>query len=292
MAAWSRIAWVAALCTIGLATGCERLLSIRDPVAGDGAPGDDGPLDGGLSRSSPILLSEVAVSPNNGEMIEIVNTSSEEVDLATYYLSDSASYFRLPVAASVDQTDFIVRFPDGTRLKGHGVMTIAIDMPAAFATVYGISPDFSVADQSMDRIAVNGTPRLTDTGEPIILFQWDRHSDLVRDVDIMVVGTPMPANVLVSKSGVSQDGPDLDKQSTAYAVESNLLQMASQQQAAAPGTGLSTKRLALEEGHEDHGSTGNGQSGDDETSEKILETWDTGSFTSPTPGDVPAALLR
>ena len=35
-------------------------------------------------------------------MIEIVNTSNQEVDLSTYYLSDSGNYFRLPVQASVD----------------------------------------------------------------------------------------------------------------------------------------------------------------------------------------------
>lgn len=290
---------MAALSTLGLATGCERLLSIQDPVAGDGGGSDPhdggGPIDGGLSESSPLLLSEVAVSPNGGEMIEIVNTSNAEVDLRTYYLSDSAGYFRLPVAASVDATDFIVRFPDGAKIKGHGVITVAIDMPSAFSAVYGPSPNFSVADQSMDRVAVNGTPRLTDTGEPIILFQWDRHSDLVRDVDIMVVGTPSAANVLVTKSGTSQDGPDADSLPSAYASEANLLLMTTQLQAAAPGTGLSTKRIALEDGHEDHNRTGNGQSGDDETSEKILETWDGGTsnpFTAPTPGDVPPALLR
>src|SRR5215510_5731666 len=95
------VACTIGLCTLGLSAGCERLLSIHDPVAGDGrGNGDDGgPSDGGLSPSSPILLSEVVLTPNAAEMIEIVNTSNQDVDLSTYYLSDSSNYFRLPVQA-------------------------------------------------------------------------------------------------------------------------------------------------------------------------------------------------
>jgi hypothetical protein len=292
-------------CALGLSlgafgtTGCERLLSIHDPVAGDGRSGDDAGddsmIDAGPPPSSPILLSEVVVSPSAGEMIEIVNTSNDVVDLSSYYLSDSGNYYRLPVAPLVDSTDFIVRFPSGTKIKAHGVLTIAIDLPANFATTYGASPDFSVADQSMDRIMVNGIARLTDGGEPIILFQWDGHSDLVRDVDIMMVGMPSSANALPSKSGMSQDGIDADTRPSSYATDLNSISVVAQQQPAAPGTGLSTKRIALEDGHEVHNGNGNGQAGDDETSEKILETWDgTGAmpFTAPTPGVVPMALLR
>ncbi|HMG23161.1 MAG TPA: hypothetical protein VK607_17615, partial [Kofleriaceae bacterium] len=82
------------VCTLGLAAGCERVLAIEDPVAGQG-PGSDGGSDGsgggdgGLPADSPLLLSEVAMTPNEAEMIEIVNTSNQAVDLSTYYLSDS-----------------------------------------------------------------------------------------------------------------------------------------------------------------------------------------------------------
>ena len=288
MQARPRVAWLAGLCTVGLATGCDRVWGIHDPIPGDGPAADTGsdggcPTTGGLPASSPILLSEAVLSPSVGEMIEIVNTSNDEVDLSTYYLSDSGNYHRLPFQASVDTTDFIVRFPDGTRIQGHGVMTIAIDAPASFAATYGVSPSFSVADQSMDRIMVNGTARLTDTGEPIILFQWDRCSDLLRDVDIMIVGNPSAANLLTNKSGVSQDGPDPDTQPSTYATD--MRSIASQ--ASAPGTGLSTKRVVLEGGHETHNGTGNGQSGDDETSEDTTQTWDgtaAKAFTAPDPG--------
>lgn len=297
MPARLRVTCTLGLWALGLATGCEGLLSIHNPVAGDGPAGDGSGTDsggcvvGGLPPSSPILLSEVVLSPSQGEMIEIVNTSSEEVDLSTYYLSDSGNYYRLPVQPAVDTTDFIVRFPDGTRITGHGVMTIAIDTPTSFSSTYGRSPDFSVADQSMDRVMVNGTARLTDTGEPIILFQWDRCSDLVRDVDIMIVGNPSDANLLTNKSLVSQDGPDPDMQPTAYATDLRTIAA----QATAPAGGRSTKRIALEDGHEMHNSTGNGQSGDDETTEDTSVTWDgtaTKPFGAPTPGVPEPGLMR
>src|SRR4051794_36223979 len=100
-----------ARCLISLvivsATGCSRLLSIQDPVADDGgahdgsvtdAIGDGTSIDAPVTVGSPILLSEVVLAPADGEMIEIVNTSSLPVDLSTYYLSDNGNYFRLPVA--------------------------------------------------------------------------------------------------------------------------------------------------------------------------------------------------
>jgi hypothetical protein len=303
MRAQSLVAWsfaLAALVAIGPAAGCERLLSIQDPVAGD-QPGIDAAVDarltdgGGLDGSSPILLSEIVVATSPAEMIEIVNTSGQEVDLSRYYLSDSEFYSQLPAGpVTVDMADFIVRFPDQTKIPGHGVITIAVDTPTMFATTYGQSPNFSLTDTSMDRVAVNGAPRLTDGGEPIILFQWDGQSDLVRDVDIMIVGKPSMANALPDKSGKSQDGIDADTTPSAYAADSNTIM--TKLQGAAPGNNLSTKRLLLEDGHETHAGNGNGQSGDDETSEDIAITWDggasSGAFGAPTPGAVPAALLR
>jgi hypothetical protein len=155
-----------------------------------------------------------------------------------------------------------------------------------------MAPSYSLRDGSMQMIAMNGAPSLTNGGEPIILFQWDGRSDLVRDVDIMLAGSPSgPTNALPSKSNATQDGPDPDMVASTYAVDVGTIHA----QAAVPGSGLSTKRILLEDGHEIRGGTGNGQSGDDETSEDTSVTWDGSSgnpFTAPTPGQVPAALLR
>jgi hypothetical protein len=259
---------------LGLLSGCEKLLSIQDPVAG---VIDGGNRDGGSPSGSPLLLSEVVLAPNPGEMIEIANTSSEEVDLSTYYLADTGKYYTLPAQASVDLNDFIVKFPVGARLPGHGVIEVAIDTPTNFAMAYGMAPSFSVVDGSMQTIAMNGQPQLTNEGEPIILFQWDGQSDLVRDVDIMIVGKPSAFNDLGNKSGIQQDGPDADTLPSAYAVDRHTIAP----QPSAPGSGLSTKRIKLEAGYEVQDGKGNGQSGDDETSENTSATWDT-AFTPPT----------
>jgi hypothetical protein len=267
---------------LGVLTGCQKLLGIQDPVAEtiDGGIRNDGDIDGSAPPSSSLLLSEVVLAPTQGEMIEIVNTSNQEVDLSTYYLADNGAYYALPLPlqVTVQQNDFIVKFPPSARIGGHGVVVVAIDTPTNFATTYGMAPSFSVVDGSMQTIAMNGQPTLTNEGEPIILFQWDGQSDLVHDVDILVAGRPTPQNALSNKSGIQQDGPDMDTLPSTYAVDRHTML----QQSSIPGSGQSTKRIRLEVGHEVQDGKGNGQSGDDETSEDTSATWDT-VFTAPDP---------
>jgi hypothetical protein len=300
------VAWTLGGCLLGAASGCEKLLSIQDPVGGrpiDGG-GSDASIDGSnpygdLPPSSPLLLSEIVLTTvagsmtDPGEMIEIVNTSAIDVALSTYYLSDSGNYYRLPAGATVDPTDFIVKFPEGAVIPGHKAITIAIATPLDFAGTYGVAPSYSLRDGSLQTIAMNGAPQLTNAGEPIILFQWDGHSDLVRDVDIMIVGAPTgAANALPNKSNATQDSlGDPDMMASKYAVDLGTIHA----QPAAPGNGFSTKRIALEDGHEIHGGGGNGPSGDDETSEDTSVTWDgttANPFTAPKPFQVPPELLR
>jgi hypothetical protein len=288
-----RIACALGLGMIGLGTGCERLLSIHDPTSDDGGTvdvGDSGGItDAGPAPSSPILLSEVVLTPNAGEMIEIVNTSTQTVDLSTYYLSDSGNYFRLPTQPTmlaVDPTDFVVRFPAGAQILGHHAMTIALDTPSNFVATYGVSPDFSLVDGSLVSIAMNGAANLTNAGEPVILFQWDGKTDLVRDVDIMLIGGATGTNGLQNKSLALQDGPDPGTQPSQYAFDANKIKP----QATTPGNGQSAKRILLDDNHEDHNGNGNGPSGDDETSEDTSVTWE---ISGPaTPGTVVGALLR
>ena len=57
------------------------------------------------------------------------------------------------------------------------------------------------------------------------------------------------------------------------------------------GADLSYKRRTLESGVESQLGTGNGISGDDETSEQLKSSWDgdsTKPYSAPTPGMVPA----
>jgi hypothetical protein len=254
------------------------------------SPGGDANPDsssGGDSTgsSAALIITEVVLAPSTGEFIEIANPTAQTVDLSTYYVSDSGLYFKLPAGAPVlDVNDFIVKFPAGATIPPSGVITVAIDTAANFATVYGVQPTFSVAGGTMTPVATNGVGTLTNAGEIAVLFEWDGQMDLVRDVDIMLAGVPTAANGIIDKSGQAFDGPDADTTPTAYATDARTMHV----QATAPASGKSTKRIALDTGHEVAGT--NGIDGHDETSEDTASTWDT-AFTVPTPGTVPAGLL-
>ena len=255
-----------------------------EPTVDASPPVDAAP---GLAAAVPLMLTEVVLAPNGGEMIEIANPSGQAVDLSSYYLSDAGAYFRLPGGApALDTADFIVKFPAGAMIPAQGVVTVALDTAANFTTAYGAAPTYSIASGTMAGIATSGTPNLTNAGELVVLFHWDGQADLVRDVDMIVVGVPTAANGLLDKSGAMVDGPDANTTGTAYATDARTLAP----QASAPAAARSTKRVARETGHETQGGTGNGLTGDDETSEDTSTTWDT-TFTAPTPGSVPAGLL-
>jgi hypothetical protein len=93
---------------------------------------------------------------------------------------------------------------------------------------------------------------------------------------MMLAGNPSAINGLVPKSGYAQ-------LNATYATDAGTIA----NQPSAPAAGTSTKRIAVELGHETQAGTGNGISGHDETSEATSATWDT-TFTAPTPGTIPA----
>src|SRR5205807_2152579 len=104
-----------------------------------------------------LLLSEIALSPAGHEFVEIVNPTTQTVDLSSYYLSDNGNYFKLPAGGlTVAAADFIVKFPAGATIGSHGVVTVALDTAANFTAAYGIAPDYSITDASITVIAKNG----------------------------------------------------------------------------------------------------------------------------------------
>ena len=207
----------------GLLSGCARGQPFdgtdartggQDAAATD-APPSDAPsdedaqvtLDAPPPDASALLLSEVVLQPAGAEYIELINPGSAPVDLSRYYLADHGNYFRIPAGtATVDSSDFIVKFPQGASIPAHGVVTVAIDSAAAFTTTYGTAPTFAIAGGTMMTIVSNGAPSLTNSGELVVLFYWDGSSDLVSDVDIMLAGTPSAINGIIDKSGYSVDG--------------------------------------------------------------------------------------
>ena len=268
----------------------------------DGTGGTDAPGDGtGMPIDAPataidappgggpvaLLLTEVVLAPAGAEYIELANPTAQTVALDNYYLSDHGAYFRVPTGApAVDATDFIVKFPAGATIGPKAAITVAIDTAVIYQTSYGIPPTFSIASGTMTAVSTNGVASLTNTGELVALFYWNGQDDLVRDVDLVLVGLASGANGLIDKSGVALDGPDADTTSTAYAADARTIAA----QPSAPGSARSTKRIMLEAGHEIQSGTGNGLTGDDETSENTGSTWDI-AFTPPTPGALPPGLI-
>jgi hypothetical protein len=252
--------------------------AVKKDAAIDSRP-PDARIDAAPSPTGHLLLTEIAVTPDGAEFIEIFNPTTQPVDLTTYYLSNHGTYFKLPVAGqSIPMAHFIVQFPAGATIASGAVITVATQGAGPFNTFYGSMPTYSITDTTMINTVVNGTPRLTDGGALVVLFQWDGTSGLVKDVDMMIVGIPSLTNVLIDKSGTTQAG-------MTYATDANSIAA----QPSAPGISQSTKRTLLEDNHETQTGAGNGITGHDETSEHTEITWDT-SFSAPTPGVVPAAL--
>lgn len=259
---------------------------VPDASIPDAAPAADAaPITG-----AHLLLTELVAAPSDQELIEIFNPTPGTVDLTDYYLSDDSDYALVPGLSgtgpepALDTSDFIVRFPSGASIAPGQVVTVALSADG-FATAFGADPDFAVGTagattaQLMISIDLGATAGITNSGEHVVLFSWDGASDLVADVDMAYVGAPTVANGIAAKTAVSVDGPDADATPTTYAADANTMPLPASDVA----TGLSTKRLRVEDGHETMAAGGNGITGDDETSEDISITWTT-TYTAPTPG--------
>jgi len=260
--------------------------------SGDGPTGDGDDEDADPAADAPggttaaLFVTEVMLAPTTGEFIEIANPNDVVIDLSSYYLADSGNYFRVPATATVDATDFIVKFAPGTTIGAKAVITVAIDTAANFQALHGMAPTYSIASGTMTSVVANGTAQLTNGGELITLFYWDGERDLIRDVDLVLAGQPTAGNGLVDKSAVALDGPDTDSTTSTYSTDARTMTI----QTNPVPSGMSTKRIANETGNEMQNGSGNGLTGDDETSETTSATWDT-TFSTPTPGAVPTAVL-
>jgi uncharacterized protein len=254
----------------------------------------DSSIDSAPRYTDHVLLSEVNAS--GAEFVEIWNPTSRTIDLANYYLSDVGNYWNLPTAGTLtpDSTDFVAQFPTGATLAPGAVATIAFN-EAAFSTAFTpVVPTFALdatgGARKMTRvIAGAGTIQITNGGEYILLFYWDGTSDVVRDVDLVLAGkTVSAANALMSKESV--DGPDADLTKTSYKLDAGMFG-GGMSESVEVVAGTSYKRRTLETGAEAQNGTGNGITGDDETTEALKSTWDGDlamPLSAPNPGVAPA----
>jgi uncharacterized protein len=262
--------------------------------------GPDSTMDGPPVETGHLLITE-AKSTLSDEFIEIWNPTERFISLGNYYLSDYGDYWKFPNGTlRATGADFIVGFPN-MMIAPNQVIVVAYES-APFRASFINSADYALdlaADDGATKaftryrlVNPNDLPSLTNTGEPVVLFYWDGESDLVKDVDIAFAGpiaTSSDTNRLIAK--VAVDGPDLDTTATPYTSDDGTL-----------GTGttdlingsaaLSYKRIALEGNSEIQNGRGNGITGDDETSENLTVTWESGAGSAPTPGTVAASLLQ
>jgi hypothetical protein len=276
-----------------------------------------------VSAADHLLITEFAVSPTDGEFIEIYNPTADILDLTDYYLSDMIyrggvyeNYWHLTDASIPWDTsfphDFIARFPSGTSIFPGQAVVVSLHDDGEFQDVWGnqVSPDFEFTnDGDADGVPAMRDPGLELVGHPyilsqaglsndreiIILFKWDGVSDLVQDVDIVQWSNAGPDFVTLSadKSGISVDGPDADEEASTYLDDTPPQgQDLASSVSGAHDYGKTVSRIHFGEGDE-VAEGGNGLTGNDETSENYSATWLASTVASiGSPGDYgPPAML-
>ena len=247
------------------------------------------------AENDHLLLSEIAVTPSEGEFVEIHNPTGAVIDLSDVYLSDATFasggtfYYNVVLGdgGGGGFGDFNARFPDGASIAAGEYQTVAMTGSDNFLAEYGVVATYELVD---DAGAVDDVPAMREatagsidvaatsflsSGEVAVLYSWDGASDLVQDLDYAVWGDK---NEAVDKSGVAVDGPDGDSDASTYLDDTATAgqdTVASDSHAA----GNSWQRVSLNEGTETK-TDGNGIYGDNETSENTSLTW---RETTPTP---------
>lgn len=233
-----------------------------------------------------LLISEIAITPTEGEFIEIHNKGGNVIDLTDVYLTDATYhnggvyYYQLVDGGGGGGgfADFYARFPTGATIAPGAYQTIALNGAIDFNNTYGVNPTYEIADTDgsvPDMLearsgSIDGlSSGLTDnSGEVVILLHWDGQTDLMQDLDYILWGDRVEA---VSKTGVSIDGPDADSTPSTYLndIDRNTQPIIS---AGSHANGTSWQRSDMNEGNETK-TGGNGISGHDETSEDTNNTF-------------------
>ena len=255
-----------------------------------------------------LLLSEIVVTPDEGEMIEIHNPGGSAVDLTNYYLWDATSsfsklyYYNIVLqdgtSGGASGSDFHIRFPSGATIAAGAYQTVALDGAVNFKATFGVDPTYELlgTDTGIDDMlpaetgSIGTNPGFSNSGEVAVLYYWDGLTDLVTDIDYVVWGDK---NEALDKTGIKIDGPDANTDSTTYAADTDI---ASQDSLPTPGfsvhaSGLSAQRIDFTEGTQT-ASGSNGVGGSDETSEIFRFTWHVDSTATPNTGPQTIADLQ
>ncbi|NRB65135.1 MAG: ExeM/NucH family extracellular endonuclease, partial [Saprospiraceae bacterium] len=283
------------LSAVGAATpaGGAAYMSRAESTSNGGE--DIGSPGGEFVFPGELLLSEIAVTPSDGEFIEIYNPNDFAVDLEDIYLTDATNvgignfYYNLPTGLNVgggSSFDFLARFPEGAKIEPGEYQTISIHGSGEFFSEYGTNPTYELFEDngSSDAIpdmreaipgSINNQGGLTNSGEVVILFYWDGKADLVKDLDYVVWGDKAEA---IDKTGISIDGPDMDMDPSAYQDETTIAEQIPIRMSP-HSSSSSWQRSRLDEFFEIQ-TNGNGFDEDDETSEDQRSNWCT---DTPTP---------
>jgi hypothetical protein len=118
-----------------------------------------------------LLLTEFAVTPTDGEFIEIYNPTGDFIDLSEYYVSDfvlasvpSQNYWRIVNGTLVPDpafpNDFLAKFPDGSTIAPGQTIVISLHDDAAFsAECPRTSESFPRTSSSWTTARVTAFPR-------------------------------------------------------------------------------------------------------------------------------------
>ena len=263
--------------------GGTEAFAFQNLVITEGTPPPPG-------TTADLLMTEVVVTPTNGEFVEIYNNGTGTVDLSDVYLTDatfaggSVYYYQIVLAGGGGGSfgDFHARFPDGASIAAGEYQTVSLAGSADFIGEYGSAPTYELFDDGTADSAVamreatpgsvNGQGGLSNSGEVVVLYAWDGASNLVGDIDYFVWGDKAEA---IDKTGVTIGGGF----GSTYLADTSI----ADQDPAADGShsfGNSWQRDDLAEGTEAQAG-GNGAGGSDETSENLSDTW---CETAPTPG--------
>ena len=229
-----------------------------------------------FSSSDHLIFNRITIIPDNAEFVSIYNPTEQTINLSDYYITDNPSsidYYNLPEDTnsgaidnwSVTPFHFIARFPSGVTIDPSESLILSFHTDEIFNSYYGYSPDLSLFEDMLD-LNESGTiscdadacPALNlidDSQEALILFYWDQQSNIVKDVDYFIWGGD---NNAIDKTGIGEYSSDTPLENQEY--------QSSHEE------GYTFIRTDLSEGSE-ISSSGNGITGNDETSENLNSTW-------------------